>query len=278
MKRRQLIRYAGASLLSATGMAWVSGFQPYQAQSKPTKSSNSLLVQWLGHTCFLLTGGGIRILVNPFRTLGCTAGYRLPKVEADLVLISSQLWDEGAAENLPGNPKILYEPGVYEINGFKFQGISIAHDRQGGKRFGINVARRWTQAGLKILHLGGAAAPIEIEQKILMGSPDLAFIPVGGGPKAYNPEEAKKALEAINPRVMIPTQFLTTGADKNACDLVGVEQFLELVKDMNVKIINDDKLMLQAKDLPKEGTLIRVLSYKNALKPTEKPSKPTKKP
>jgi L-ascorbate metabolism protein UlaG (beta-lactamase superfamily) len=41
------------------------------------------------------------------------------------------------------------------------------------------VAWQWTQSGIKILHLGGAAAPIALEQKILMGSPDLALVPVG---------------------------------------------------------------------------------------------------
>lgn len=264
MKRRQLIRYAGTTLLAATGTALASGLQAYQAQQ--SKPSGSLLVQWLGQTCFLFTGGGLRILVNPFRTIGCTAGFRLPKVEADLVLISSQLWDEGAAEGLPGNPRVLYEPGVYEINGIKFQGISLAHDREGGRRFGMNVSWRWTQAGIKIVHLGGAAAPIEIEQKILMGSPDLALIPVGGGPKAYNPEEAKQAMEVLNPRIMIPTQYLTEAADKKACDLVSVDQFLQLVEGMNVRQINDNQIRISPKDLPKEGTVIRILNYKQALK------------
>ncbi|MGK7877147.1 MAG: MBL fold metallo-hydrolase [Xenococcaceae cyanobacterium] len=257
MKRRQLIHYAGAGLLTAMGTAWASGFQTYQAQT-----NSSVLVQSLGHTCFLFTGSGLRILVNPFRTIGCTAGYRLPRVEADLVLISSQLWDEGATEGLPGNPRVIFEPGVYQFNRLRIQGISIAHDREGGRRFGINVAWRWNQGGLKILHLGGAAAPIEIEQKILMGSPDLALIPVGGGPKAYNPQEAKQAMEALKPKVMIPTQYLTEAADKDACDIVPVEEFLKLTEGMQVSRINSDRIAIGPRNLPKEGTLIRVLSYR----------------
>ncbi len=262
MKRRQVIVKGSLSLLTTVGILGIGGLAKSQAQSKP---SNSLLVQYLGHTCFLFTANGFRILVNPFRTIGCTAGYRLPKVEADLVLVSSQLWDEGAAEGLPGNPKVLYEAGVYEINGLKIQGISTLHDRKGGRQFGINVAWRWTQGGIRILHLGGAAAPIELEQKILMGSPDLALIPVGGGPKAYNPEEAKQAMAVLNPRIMIPTQYLTTAADKSSCELTGVESFLELVKGMNIKTISDGSLRVQASDLPKEGTLIRVLDYQPSL-------------
>jgi L-ascorbate metabolism protein UlaG (beta-lactamase superfamily) len=257
MKRRQLIRLAGTGLLAAAGTALTSELA--LSQAKP-KAGNSVLVQWLGNMCFLFTGGGRRILVNPFRALGCTAGYRLPKVEADLVLISSQLWDEGAAENLPGNPKVLYEAGVYEIGGFKLQGINIAHDRRGGQQFGNNVAWRWVQGGLRILHLGGAAAPIELEQKILMGSPDLALIPVGGGRKAYNPAEAKQAMEILQPRVLIPMQYLTAAASQADCDLVSVDEFLKLAGGMNVRKISSNQIRLSPADLPKEGTLIRVLS------------------
>ncbi|WP_009547347.1 MBL fold metallo-hydrolase [Crocosphaera subtropica] len=261
MKRRQFIRYAGASAAATAGISIGSRFQAVSAQSK-----DSLLIQYLGHTAFLFTGGGMRVLANPFRAIGCTAGYRLPKVEADLVIISSQMWDEGAAENLPGNPKVLYEPGVYEINGFRLQGVGIDHDRQGGQRFGTNVAWRWTQGGIRVVHLGGAAAPINIEQKILLGSPDVACIPVGGGPKAYNSVEGKQAMETLRPKVMIPTHYRTSAADEQTCDIEPLGNFLDLVKEMNVKQVNNDKLRLRFEDLPQDGTLIRVLNYKPALK------------
>lgn len=158
MKRRQLMGYAGAGLVTALVTTLGS-------ESQADAQSSGLSVQWLGHTCFLFTGGGAKILVNPFRTVGCTAGYRPPKVAADLVLISSQLLDEGAVDVLPGNAKLIYEPGVYEFKGIKFQGIAIDHDRKGGKQFGSNTAWSWKQGGINILHLGGAVAPITIEQK-----------------------------------------------------------------------------------------------------------------
>ncbi|NES81583.1 MAG: MBL fold metallo-hydrolase [Moorea sp. SIO2B7] len=260
MKRRQLMKYAGVSLLTAIGTTWASGFQTYQAQT-----GGSVTVKWLGHTCFLFTGSGLRILVNPFRPIGCTAGYRPPTVKADVVLISSQLLDEGDAEKLPGKPKIIYEPGVYRLNNIEFQGIGIDHDREGGRRFGKNVAWRWTQGGVKILHLGGAAAPIEIEQKILMGRPDLALIPVGGGPKAYNPQEAKQAMDALKPKVVIPTHYRTEAADKNQCDIVPLKEFLELTEGIPVSRINHNAIAIRPRDLPKQSPVIRILSHRNVL-------------
>ncbi|WP_066375511.1 MULTISPECIES: MBL fold metallo-hydrolase [unclassified Anabaena] len=254
MKRRQFISYAGAGLATAIVPTFAS-YLPANAQS------SGISVQWLGHTCFLFTGGGLKILVNPFRTVGCTAGYRLPKVAADLVLISSQLLDEGAVDGLPGNPKLVYAPGVYEFQGMRFQGIAIDHDRKGGRQFGINTAWKWQQGGVNILHLGGAAAPISIEQKILMGRPDAVFIPVGGSDKAYNAAEAKQAIAVLNPKLVIPTHYRTQAADANACDIAPLDEFLTLMQGTNVRRSNSDTININPRNLP-DNSEIQVLSYK----------------
>ena len=256
IERRKFIRYVGASCLAVIGGAFVSGKDTYQAQT----ATGSVTIQWLGHTCFLFTGNGLRVLVNPFETLGCTAGYQLPKVEADVVLASSFLLDEGAVEKVAGKPQILTKSGDYQVKGLKFQGISINHDREGGRRFGQNIAWRWNQGGINLLHLGGAAAPIEIEQKILMGSPDLILVPVGGGPKAYNASEAIAAIAALKPKVVIPTQYLTEAADKSNCDLDPVDNFLALAKDMQVSRLNTNAIAIKPSDLPQQGTVVRVFS------------------
>lgn len=257
MKRRQLMGYAGAGLLTTLATALGSEFKAYSAQN-----GSSLSVQWLGHTCFLFTSDGTRILVNPFRTLGCTAGYRSPQVEADLVLISSQLLDEGAVEQVPGNPRLIYEPGVYQFKGIELQGIATNHDRNGGKRFGTNVAWRWTQGGINILHLGGAAAPISLEQKILMGRPDLLLVPVGGGPKAYTPQEAQQAIQSLNPKLVIPTQYRTQAADGATCDIVSLDEFLTLMDEIPVRRSQSDTININPAELPDNGSAIQVLSYK----------------
>ncbi len=254
MKRRQLIGYAGAGLAGALFANLGSGLR-VNAQS-----GDSLSIKWLGHTSFLFTGGGTKVLVNPFRTIGCTAGYRPPNVAADLVLISSQLLDEGAVEGLPGGPKLIYQPGVYQFKEIKFQGIAIDHDRVGGKRFGINTAWQWKQAGVNILHLGGAAAPISLEQKILMGRPDVLLVPVGGSDKAYNAEEARKAIQILNPKLIVPTHYRTQAADNNSCDIAPVDDFLTLMGGMKVNRSESDTISVSPGSLP-ENSAIQVFSY-----------------
>lgn len=242
MRRRRLIQ-GGATL---AGLAWSHLLLgPGRAQSLP------LQITWLFHSCVLFEGEGYRVLVNPFRPIGCTAGYPAPRVLADLVLISSRLFDEGAIEDLPGSPQILFRPGDYQIQGRRVQGVRMAHDNTTprGERFGINVGWRWGLAGLEIVHLGGAAAPITREQEILLARPDLLFVPVGGGPKNYDPEGARAAIEVLRPRVVIPTMYRTAAAD-DRCDLVELSAFLSLYPAGSIRFLGSTSLSLTAEALP----------------------------
>jgi L-ascorbate metabolism protein UlaG (beta-lactamase superfamily) len=261
MKRRQLMQFAGVSTLAALGTVLSSN---RQADGAPAArpSSNELAIKWLGHTCFLFTGGGRRILVNPFKTIGCTAGYRPPQVQTDLVMISSRMLDEGYLDLIPGTPRLLADPGVYQFPGLQIQGIATDHDRIGGKRFGTNITWRWTQAGINILHLGGAAAPISVEQRILMGRPDVLLIPVGSGPKVYSPQEAVQAIKTLNPKLVIPTHFRTKAANQAACDILPVDEFLTVMEGVPVRRAANDQINLKAADLPAQGMAIQLLTYK----------------
>ncbi len=267
MKRRQFLQTIGAG--GATALATGLLGDPLgdqlgirlgdraQAQT-PKPTGDSLNIQFLGHSCFLFSGSGQRLLVNPYRSVGCTAGIKLPAVATDTVLISSRLLDEGYVEGVPGDPRILFDPGIYQLGRVQLQGIRTPHDRLNGRRFGTNVAWRWIQSGLTVLHLGGAAAPIAIEQKILMGTPDIICIPIGGGPKTYTAEEAKQAIAILNPKIVIPTQYRTPAADSKSCDLTTLDQFLTLMGGVPVRR-GGNTLSVRPGDLPKQGFAIQVM-------------------
>ena len=94
-------------------------------------------------------------------------------MDVDIILASSELSDEGA-KNVRG--KFFVEPGSYRIDDFLFEGFSVPHDRVGGRRYGVATVWRWQLGGLTFAHLGGAAAPLTIENKILLDNPDVLII------------------------------------------------------------------------------------------------------
>lgn len=257
MKRRQLLGYAGAGLGATLGLGLVDHQQRAMAQA------SQVTIRSLGHTAFLFTGGGQRVLVNPFRPVGCTAGLPTPSPGADVVMVSSRLFDEGYLGAIAGDPRILAEPGTYEVGDLRIQGISTPHDRQGGRRFGNNTIWKWTQGGVTIVHMGGAAAPMRVEEQILLGRPDIMLVPVGGGPKAYTAEEAVQAVQVLRPRVAIPTHYLTSAANES-CELAAVDEFLALMPGTPVTRATAGALTVRPSDLPSEGMRIQVYQYPRA--------------
>jgi L-ascorbate metabolism protein UlaG (beta-lactamase superfamily) len=268
MNRRQIIQRLSFLLGS---IPWATSWA--QSEFSPPVAAEGLILTWLNHSCVLFQGGSFRILVNPFRSLGCTAGYPPPKVEVDLVLLSSRLFDEGGLDVVPGDPRVLFQSGAYQVEGITLQGVSMAHDdlTPKGQRFGTNVGWRWQQMGIDIVHLGGAAAPITREQEILLAKPDLLLIPVGGGPKNYDAPEARAAIETLQPKLVIPTMYRTEAAGPE-CELSSLNDFLELFPPASIQKAPANTVVLFPNNFPTQGT--GILSFGETFAPpsTEKPS------
>ena len=184
-----------------------------------------------GHSALLIRGGGQSVLVNPFRAVGCAAGLAEPRVSANVTLASSELPDEGARI---GGGTYLSKPGSYRVGGMDLEGFSAPHDRMGGRRFGNATIWRWQQGGLSFAHLGGTAAPLSGEDRVLLGRPDVLIIGVGGGAKVYNGEEAAEVVRQLNPRRVIPVQYVN-GEAPSGCDQGGVQPFLDAMSGTQVR-------------------------------------------
>ena len=195
--------------------------------------ADKLEIRNFGHSSILITGQDQSVLLNPFRPVGCASGLVEQNISADIILASSLLPDEGAktAKGL-----FMVKPGSYRINGLTFEGFSSPHDRVGGRRFGMSTLWRWKQGGLTFAHLGGAASLLTLEERLLIGNPDVLFIAVGGGAKVYDAQEAAKVVEVLKPKIVIPVQYKRKGIGQTPnCDQEGVEPFLELMQDYKVR-------------------------------------------
>ncbi|MFM9048132.1 MAG: MBL fold metallo-hydrolase [Cyanobium sp.] len=185
-----------------------------------------------GHSSLLIEGGGARVLLNPFRAVGCAAGLAEPRVSADVILASSLLKDEGASV---ASGRLLSKPGSYKVAGLQIAGIGVPHDRVDGRRFGQSTVWRWRQGGLDFAHLGGTAGAITPADRVLLGRPDVLVIGVGGGAKVYTGAEAAAVVRELNPRRVIPVQFLRGGKSPANCDQGGMQPFLEALGNPTVR-------------------------------------------
>jgi L-ascorbate metabolism protein UlaG (beta-lactamase superfamily) len=190
----------------------------------PAQAGGGVNITSYGHSALLIEGGGARVLLNPFKAVGCASGLREPRVSATVILASSRLLDEGAPNVASG--KFLDAPGSYKIGGLRIEGIAGPHDRIGGRRFGQATLWRWEQGGLSFAHLGGTAAELSASDKVLLGRPDVLIIGVGGGAKVYDGSEAAAVVRELQPRRVIPVQYVNGPTPKD-CDQGGVDPFLK---------------------------------------------------
>ncbi len=201
----------------------VSSILPVNAQSVQITS--------FGHGSLLVKGGGHSILLNPFKAVGCAEGLREPDVQADVILASSELPDEGN-RNLKGI--FMVQPGSYQIGKLTFEGFSAPHDRVGGRRYGLTTAWQWIQGGINFVHLGGSATPPRFQDKLLFGQPDVLVIAVGGGSKVYTGEEAAAVVKYLEPKIVIPVQYVR-GSKSSSCDQTTITPFLNAMEGVEVK-------------------------------------------
>ena len=190
----------------------------------PVLAGGGVSISSYGQRALLIQGGGQSVLLNPYRAVGCAAGLPEPRVNAGVVLASSELADEGAREVAGG--RFLVQPGSYRIGGLELEGFASPHDRIEGRRFGKATIWRWQQGGLNFAHVGATAGPITGADKVLLGNPDVLIIGVGGGSKIYDGDEAADLVKQLNPRRVIPVQYVNGDAPAG-CDQGGVQPFLD---------------------------------------------------
>ncbi len=197
--------------------------------------AGNLVLKSFGHSSFLIKGEGKSILINPFKAKGCASNLVEPKGRnADFILASSKLADEGYN---PNDKLMFVEPGIYKYEDIILNGITLPHDRVGGRRFGMATVWSWEQNNLKIVHMGGAAGEMDINSQIILNRPDILFISIGGGIKSYNGKEASRIVKTLKPSIVIPVHFVRGRRKSKDCDFSNADLFLENMKDFKVKYV-----------------------------------------
>ena len=90
--------------------------------SSSAVAGGGVTISSYGQRSLLIQGGGQSVLLNPFRSVGCAAGLAEPRVNAGVILASSELADEGARGVAGG--RFLVSPGSYRIGGLKLEGFA----------------------------------------------------------------------------------------------------------------------------------------------------------
>lgn len=156
------------------------------------------------------------------------------------------LYTRGADGSAPlsGDPFILGTPGECETKDVL---ISAGCGADDGRLF-----FRLDTEGISIGHLGRTDREFTSAQLNIVSGVDILCLPVGGD-GCFEAEAAVKAVNAIEPKIIIPVAFRSDN-DPKAGD---VQAFL---REMGAASASPEaKLIIKKKDLPQEETKVIVL-------------------
>ncbi|ADL08894.1 MBL fold metallo-hydrolase [Thermosediminibacter oceani] len=210
-------------------------------------------IRWFGHACFLLESQtGTKIVTDPFDG---SVGYKIPKVEADVVTVSHDHYDHNYVEAVQGDPTIIKAPGEYSTGGVTIKGIPAFHDEVKGAKRGPVVIYVYEIDGIRICHVGDLGHLLTKLQVEEIGRVDVLLLPVGGT-FTLDAEGAAAVMEQLSPKITIPMHFKTPAV---SMPIDPVDKFLEKVG--GGEYLEANTLELTAEDLNAVERRILVLKY-----------------
>lgn len=209
-------------------------------------------IAYLGHSCFRIKGRTAAIVCDPYDSY---VGFKMPKVEGEIVTVSHGHRDHSFIEGVKGEPFVISEPGEYEIKEVEILGFSTSHDEESGSERGGNVVYHFKIDNLGIVHLGDLGHKLSPERVEALNEVDVLLVPVGGV-YTIDAAGAHEVIDQIEPKIVIPMHFKTKKHDAEVFGKVeGLEVFLKEMGEE--KIDPEKKLRIKSRaDLPEERKIV----------------------
>ena len=168
-------------------------------------------IHWFGHAAFLVESGGVRIILDPYRSPD-SGGYAPIDEPADVVVVSHEndRYHSHLGQIRPPFEVVraleLPERGA-EAAGIRFEAIRVFETPE--RLIGDEVAIVHFRAeGLHVAFLGDLGHALDEAELAPIRGADVVLIPAGGPPTIDFPL-ILPLLDAIGPRLVIPMHYQT---------------------------------------------------------------------
>jgi len=204
---------------------------------------------WHGQSFFEISTKDIKneelkIAIDPFDK---NIGLKLPKVEAQILLITHNHSDHSNKKAISGSPFLIESPGEYETKGVYIKGVQGFHDDSQGKEKGKVVFYIIEVENIRICHLSDIGQKeLTSEQIEQIGNIDILMIPVGGV-YTLDAKQAANIISQIEPKIVIPMHYQVPNLNLK---LNSLEQFLKEIGSSNAE--PQKKFKVKMSDIPKE--------------------------
>jgi L-ascorbate metabolism protein UlaG (beta-lactamase superfamily) len=214
-------------------------------------------ITWYGHAAFLIETGGLRIILDPYRSPDC-GGYEPVAEPADLVIVSHEndKYHSHLGQIVPPFETIRaleLPPGGTDFRGVE---IGAVHVYESSARLAEDEVAiiSLRSEDLSVAFLGDLGHPLAEPELAPLRGADIVLAAAGGPPTLDFPE-IPALLEAIGPRVVIPMHYKTPRIDLN---IQPVERFLESLPGVPVLRPGSSSIEIARETLPEAMTIVRL--------------------
>jgi L-ascorbate metabolism protein UlaG (beta-lactamase superfamily) len=174
-------------------------------------------VQWYGQSAFCLDGEQTTVFIDPFGDVSGLAArglkFEYPPIEnvsAEVLLVTHEHADHNGVEAIGGNPATLRSTAGRLASPIgEVLAVASEHDEAAGTERGPNTIFVFDLEGMRVCHFGDfGQSSLREEQAAAIGTPELLFLPVGGGP-TIDADHAAEIVERLNPRWVVPMHYRT---------------------------------------------------------------------
>lgn len=198
-------------------------------------------ISWLGQTCVRLQTKNldedITVIIDGYKP----ATGDFPRSFSPQIALYSHTEED--ATTLSQNPFVISSSGECEVKGV----MCYSYPCSDGQVFKIN------SENLNLIHLGKITKKLDEAMLEKLGTPDILFVPIGGGKDYLSAQDAADMVTAMEPRIVIPMAY-QCDSDPKAGSLTDFIKVLGLKPDLT-----DKKIIIKKKDLPAEETKLMVL-------------------
>jgi len=209
-------------------------------------------ITWYGHAAFLVEGEGVRIIMDPF---GPSSGYDPIDETADILTMSQE--DDrfhSHAAGVLGDPVVLngreIPPEGVVVRGILFRAVRVWEDLD--RRRNPNGMFFFTLEGVRIAHMGDLGHPLNEDEIAPLRGTDI-LLALAGGPPTIAIPDLHRAVEAIQPRIVIPMHYQT---GKVRLNIRPVDDFLAAYPAERIERHDSPTLDVRRETLPRETKIV----------------------
>ncbi|MBK8420978.1 MBL fold metallo-hydrolase [Candidatus Villigracilis saccharophilus] len=209
-------------------------------------------ITWYGHSCFRLTERNyVTVVTDPYDNK--VIGYDSLKLKAEIVTVSHDAPGHNNSAAVKGSTHVLTGPGEFEIGGVFITAVQTDSGKK-SKDSIRNTIYVFDYDGLTVAHLGDLQKIPTQSEIELLGTVNVALVPVGGG-NSLNAAKAAEVVSMLEPDLVIPMHYATPDSK------IKLDEINKFIKEMGLsKTEPQPSLKVSRSSLPAE-THVVVLDY-----------------